>query len=398
MMFNNITSDENKQKAFYDLINLSLKKDYLLTKDVVDVSYAYNLSICDVDWLSHSLLSDGISIYAKPPVSEDAEINNSSEYEDYAHIDYIQLYKDIIKFDPRIKFLIESIKKISPPQYGEIQKLMPKAKNGDQKARERIIKMYLRSALRIAYNRAKKFQLNLVDCISYAIDGLITAYEKYEIGMKDTFSRYISFWIYQKITRYQEIDAVGIHYPNYLRAKFFSVYSTLEKKCLTLSNRDINSLKSKKIISELLEDDQKYINEVLVQLQDFKSADEIFSQLQNDNEDISQNLKFNSNEFAFDLSENFVTEDESFSSIYLQERSIAFDKILEQLKPVERFVIRARFGFDDGEEKTLEEIGNQMNVTRERIRQIENKALKKLYMKIKNDKCFETSFVCRLRK
>lgn len=54
MMFNNITSDENKQKAFYDLINLSLKKDYLLTKDVVDVSYAYNLSICDVDWLSHS--------------------------------------------------------------------------------------------------------------------------------------------------------------------------------------------------------------------------------------------------------------------------------------------------------------------------------------------------------
>lgn len=137
---------------------------------------------------------------------------------------------------------------------------------------------------------------------------------------------------------------------------------------------------------------------MLVQLQDFKSADEIFSQLQNDNEDISQNLKFNSNEFAFDLSENFVTEDESFSSIYLQERSIAFDKILEQLKPVERFVIRARFGFDDGEEKTLEEIGNQMNVTRERIRQIENKALKKLYMKIKNDKCFETSFVCRLRK
>ena len=73
-----------------------------------------------------------------------------------------------------------------------------------------------------------------------------------------------------------------------------------------------------------------------------------------------------------------VSADAAFEDVYRDTMRVAIENVLETLKPRERQVICERYGLSDGVEKTLEEIGSSMNVTRERIRQIEAKALRKL--------------------
>lgn len=259
--------------------------------------------------------------------------------------------------DDSVRMYLREIGKISLLTREEEVSLAKRVVEGDISAKKALTKANLRLVVSIA----KKFMgrgLDLLDLIEEGNTGLMRAVEKFDYTKGFKFSTYATWWIRQAITRAIADQARTIRIPVHM-------VETINK-LLRTKRRLLQDLGREPLPEELameMEMDVAKINHILKISQDTVSIDAQIGE-----EEDSRLADFIEDQEA-------VTPAEAATSELLKEN---IKNVLEFLTPREQKILRMRFGLDDGHGHTLEETGQEFGVTRERIRQIEAKALMKL--------------------
>lgn len=222
---------ENKngiESALANLIQLSSEKGFLVFDDIYDEADKWFLSIRDVDYLSSSIVTRGIIVYDEAPVT-DAAGSSEDEYDDYAQRDYEAVFNRVIELDSDLKDFINAVRAIVPPQAREMDQLKYQVQEENLYARERVIQMYLRFAVRIALQRAETYDCEISDTIQEALIGLVTAVDKYDPDSSGPFGSYASLWILQNIGRAQATQRPAVYYPVHKKEGYFTMYPILKE-------------------------------------------------------------------------------------------------------------------------------------------------------------------------
>lgn len=346
------------------LIAESEKKGFLTFDDIMDLSNVYSLTVSEVDQLSNALDIRGVIIYETAPLGNDAE-----HFEDYSRIDYEAIFKEIISLSPELEYVVELIRKLPPPQYGEISVLTVQTIAGNKYARERLILSHLRVVLKIALSMAKLHQYDIVDAVSAGFIGLVIAVDRFNPDGFSTFQSYASLWIQQNINR--ECNPVWMEY-------YFSAH--YKEKMLSAYERYLNHWCGDCVPGKICE---TLVSEIADRLEiSFKEAKECLDVAIKQ----AENHMYLSDFFEESDDEGFLpwqqefgqTDNSLFEKVSASMARSALLKALSSLSPREAGVIRLRTGLDNGHPLTLEEVGAIYGVTRERIRQIEIRALQRL--------------------
>lgn len=314
------------------------------------------LSLDKVDYVCDYLLAAGIIISNELNV----EINDEDDIYDRSQTDYEYLFSQIIEIDEGLKPFIEEIRQIKPPQHRELQNLIPQAKNNNIFAKERIINMYLRTVVRIGSWYSDKYKVPLAETIQDGCVGLVIAFNKFEIDKQENFSQYAPWWVRQNISREAQTLNPHMYFPVHIKEKLFSIYEIVEQNFCEQNDKKYISSEFIKPVSEKLDCSLEEAEEYIGYLDSFDSIEEI--------------LEKDENAFC----DEGMFEEEIMCNYNKKELKNVFLNMLENLKEREKEILLLRFGFLDNKEWTLEQIGKKFNLTRERIRQIEVKAIRKL--------------------
>ena len=358
-----------RQEALTYLLNKAEKLGYVTFDDIMDCADDRNLPIQDFDWLSSSITSKGILVYDDAPAKR-ALNEDVNEYDDFAQSDYEDVYNRIIELDISLEPFVKEVRSIKPPQWRELSQLEYQVIEGNKYARNRMIEMHLRIALRIALQRAETYDMDIQDSLSEACIGLITAVDKYNPDLNGAFSSYASMWIMQNISRRQPTQRPLMYYPVHKKDAYFSAYPILKSAGYA---GDIDSLRNHEVY-ELLEDrlsfTYKQTEEVIYATIPFESYEELCLMFSETKCESDEDKEFYPRELVIENN-----AEEIIDNAMLRKQ---IGETLETLSERERKVLVLRYGLYDGKERTLQEIGVNFHLTRERIRQIEAKALRKL--------------------
>ena len=235
--------------------------------------------------------------------------------------------------------------------------LAARIKKGDKKAREQMIKANLRLVVKIAHDY-ENFGLPLLDLISEGNIGLMKAVERFDPAKGGKLSTYGSWWIKQSIKRALANQSKTIRLPVHLVDKISRMRRTALK---------LQEIFGREPTDEELADEMGLSVSRVAQMRTAAIRPASLDAPIGDED---------SNNFAE------VVQDENAESPYeqLEEKTVTnmLQDMVETLDPREATILRARCGLDGGSERTLEEVGEKFGVTRERVRQIQNIALKKL--------------------
>ncbi len=264
---------------------------------------------------------------------------------------------DSIAVDDPVRMYLKDIGKIPLLSAQREAELAEKIANGDESAKNELVEANLRLVVSIA----KKYVGNgmyILDLIQEGNLGLIKAVEKFDHTKGYKFSTYATWWIKQAITRAIADQARTIRIPVHMVETIHRV-SRISRQLLQENGRE----PSVDEIAEKLGMTPEKVREIMKAAQDPISLETPIGE-----EDDSHLGDFIPDESS-------QTPAEAVAYQLLREQ---INKVLHTLTPREEMVIKLRFGLDDGRTRTLEEVGKEFNITRERIRQIEAKALRKL--------------------
>lgn len=285
---------------------------------------------------------------------DDSFIKDGDEEE--IDIDAVDLLEGIGTEDP-VRMYLKEIGMVPLLSADEELRLAKRKAEGDEYAKERLIEANLRLVVSIA-KRYTGRGMSFLDLVQEGNLGLIKGVEKFDYTKGYKLSTYATWWIRQSVTRALADQARTIRVPVHM-VETINKMSKMQRK-LTL---ELGYEPSVTELAEALDMSEDKVMEIMQIAREPASLETPIGE-----EDDS-----NLGDFVADS--NVVTPEGNVESVMLREH---IDALLGDLKERERQVIVLRFGLEDGHPRTLEEVGKEFNVTRERIRQIEAKALRKL--------------------
>ena len=286
---------------------------------------------------------------------DEAGIQIVNEYERDKDL-YDQLLKEVSMEDP-VKMYLKDIGKVPLLQPSEETELAKKMMEGDERAK----RILSEANLRLVVSIAKRYMgrgMQFLDLIQEGNLGLMKAVEKFDYQKGFKFSTYATWWIRQAITRAIADQARTIRIPVHM-------VETINKQ-VRVSRRLLQELGREPLPEEIAREmgtTEERVREIQKIAQDPVSLET----------PIGEEEDSRLSDFLEDEGSTAPTDSVAFTM--LKEQLIG---VLDTLTPREEKVLRLRYGLDDGRPRTLEEVGREFNVTRERIRQIEAKALRKL--------------------
>ncbi|HVS79191.1 MAG TPA: RNA polymerase sigma factor RpoD [Candidatus Saccharimonadales bacterium] len=260
--------------------------------------------------------------------------------------------------DDSVRLYLREIGKIPLLTAEEELALAKKVKSGDKRAKDAMAEANMRLVVSIAKRYVGR-GLDLLDLIQEGNTGLLRAVEKFDPDRGFKFSTYATWWIRQAITRAIADQARTIRIPVHMVETINKLLRTQRRLTQELNREPTNEE-----IAAAMEMDVDKVEHIMKIKQDISSLD---ASVRDDEEDSVLG------DFIED--EDAKTPTESASEQLLKEQ---VRQILGTLTEREQKILKLRFGLEDGKSHTLEEVGQEFSVTRERIRQIEAKALAKL--------------------
>ena len=300
------------------------------------------------------------NILAEDPLlldDDDLDVDDSflKDAEDI-ELDAVDLLEGIGTEDP-VRMYLKEIGTVPLLSADEELVLAKRKAEGDESAKERLIEANLRLVVSIA-KRYTGRGMSFLDLVQEGNLGLIKGVEKFDYTKGYKLSTYATWWIRQSVTRALADQARTIRVPVHM-VETINKMSKMQRK-LTL---ELGYEPSVTELAEALEMSEDKVMEIMQIAREPASLETPIGE-----EDDS-----NLGDFVAD--NNVLTPEGNVESVMLREH---IDALLGDLKERERQVIVLRFGLEDGHPRTLEEVGKEFNVTRERIRQIEAKAQRKL--------------------
>ena len=358
-----MTMDENTRAKYEEKIKTLLamakkKKNVLEYQEISDHFADLHLEEEQMDEILDALEKSGIDVLR---ITDDDDIPDEElllSDEDEVDMENLDLsIPDGISIEDPVRMYLKEIGKVPLLSAEEEIELAKRMENGDQEAKKRLAEANLRLVVSIAKRYVGRGMLFL-DLIQEGNLGLIKAVEKFDYRKGYKFSTYATWWIRQAITRAIADQARTIRIPVHM-------VETINK-LIRVSRQLLQELGREPTPEEISEEMGMPVDRVREIL---KISQEPVSLETPIGEEEDSHL----GDFIQD--DNVPVPAEAASFTLLREQLV---EVLGTLTEREQKVLRLRFGLDDGRARTLEEVGKEFNVTRERIRQIEAKALRKL--------------------
>ncbi len=333
------------------LIQKGKEQGFVTQQEVSQVFPDAEENVDELDELYAALLENGVELTDQKDRliwdNESDEAESATESDDYV--------KDIA--DDSVRLYLREIGRVPLLTAAEEVELAKRIAKGDKAAKDKMVEANLRLVVSIA----KKYigrGLDLLDLIQEGSSGLLRAVEKFDYTKGFKFSTYATWWIRQAITRAIADQARTIRIPVHMVETINKLIRTQRRLVQELGREPL----PEEIAAEM-EIDVDKVNHILKIKQDIVSLESPVG----DDKDSSLS------EFIEDV--DGKQPHEMAADQLLKEQ---VGEVLALLTPREQKILRMRFGLEDGRSHTLEEVGLEFGVTRERIRQIEAKALTKL--------------------
>ncbi len=345
-----------KKSGISKLLENGKGKGKLTTKEITDFLEEQDYDVEQVDKLYDMIEGSGIEIVEDftPPVDEDFELVDIEEEEGEEEDGTVVEGAGI---DDPVKVYLKEIGRVPLLTPDEEIDLAERMTQGDPYAKKRLSEANLRLVVSIAKRYVGR-GMQFLDLIQEGNLGLIKAVEKFDHTKGFKFSTYATWWIRQAITRAIADQARTIRIPVHM-------VETINKV--------------KKVSSQLLHQNghEPTADEIAAELE--MSVDKVREIMRVAQEPVSLETPIGEEEDSH--LGDFIPDDDAPAPADAASNMLLKEQLAEVLKTLtsrEEKVLRLRFGLDDGRSRTLEEVGKEFNVTRERIRQIEAKALRKL--------------------
>jgi len=343
-MFNEIKTFEERKK---ELIKLGKKKGFITYEELAENLKGLELDADSLDDLYNSLRENQIDVVSEGGNDEEADNGN---------IDTESLTKDLTINDP-VRMYLKEIGQIKLLTNEEESELADRIIAGDEEAKARLAEANLRLVVSIAKRYVGRGMLFL-DLIQEGNIGLMKAVEKFDVDKGFKFSTYATWWIRQAITRAIADQARTIRVPVHM-VETINKLARVQRQLTQELNREPTDEEIAKKLGITVEK----VREVYKISQDPVSLETPIGE-----EDDSHLGDF--------IRDERTMGPEEYATVEMLKEELR--GVLATLTEREEKVLRLRFGLDDGQCRTLEEVGQIFGVTRERIRQIEAKALRKL--------------------
>ena len=341
------------------LASAKKKKNVLDQKEILDMFADEDLSSEKLDYIYDFLESKKIDVMRMSMDEDtDSELFLDEDPEEEVDVEHIDLsVPDGIGLDDPIRMYLKEIGKVPLLSTEEEIELAKRIELGDEEAKRTLAE----SNLRLVVSIAKRYMgrgMQFLDLIQEGNLGLIKAVEKFEYKKGYKFSTYATWWIRQAITRAIADQARTIRIPVHMVETINRLIRTQRQLVQTLGREP-----SPEEVAVAMEIPVERVREVMKISMDPVSLET----------PIGEEEDSHLGDFIQD--EQVMVPADAATYTLLREQ---LTEVLETLTEREQKVLRLRFGLDDGRPRTLEEVGRDFNVTRERIRQIEAKALRKL--------------------
>lgn len=336
--------NENFKVELNRFLDIGRKKGNVNEEDIYFRLMKYDASKDEINEFIDTIEKNGIKII-------------KSHEEDVAKEDLDEIITQVSVDDP-VKTYLKDIGKVPLLTGDEEIELAKRMADGDEAAKAKLSESNLRLVVSIAKRYVSRSNMQFLDLIQEGNIGLLKAVEKFDFTKGFRFSTYATWWIRQSITRAIADQARTIRVPVHM----VETINRLTRTTRTLIQKLGRDPTASEIASAM------GLTEARVAEIQKIALDPISLETTIGDEEDSKISDFIEDETA-------VSPLEATSQVLLREQLLS---VIETLTPREQKVIRMRYGLDNSHPRTLEEVGKEFNVTRERIRQIEAKALRKL--------------------
>ena len=334
---------EIMENDIQELIKLAKKEGSISSEEIGSKLVKYELSQKDMDDVIERLESEGIIVE-----QEEDEIIKDDELKEII---------SNVKIDDPVKMYLKDIGQVQLLTSEQEVELAKRILEGDQRAKAELTERNLKLVVSIAKKYLNR-NMQFLDLIQEGNLGLLKAVEKFDYTKGFRFSTYATWWIRQAITRAIADQGRTIRVPVHM-VETINKLSRVSKQLMQELGRDPTNYE----IAERMGISEQRVSEIQKISQDPVSLES----------PVGEEEESKIGDFVED--DSFKSPAESAAQDILKTQLLL---VIETLTPREQKVIRLRYGLDDNHPRTLEEVGKEFNVTRERIRQIEAKALRKL--------------------